>query len=40
MFCLKITETKPKKEVFFVILPHEKMDNFRVPFALKERQEI
>jgi hypothetical protein len=39
MFGLKITETKQKKK-FFVVLPQEKMDNFPVPFALKERQEI
>jgi hypothetical protein len=36
MFGLIITETKQKRRSFFVVLPHEKMDNFGVPFALKE----
>jgi hypothetical protein len=39
MFGLKITETKPKKEVFCYSSPREN-GQLGVPFALKERQEL
>jgi hypothetical protein len=38
MFSLKMTEAKPKKEDFFVVLPNEKMGTFPVPFAVKDTQ--